>query len=121
MSGVGLPGQELEVGPFDSAGLDLRPILYLSRFPTLVFFAQGLGVAVARSILEAKDGDNGSMNLSFRDEVRLFYSSPRPSQLAYQVLSRYFLYLFKMQCSNYFFMFSARDGTPFLSALNFLG
>lgn len=80
-------GQELEVGPFvQTSGLDLRPILTLARFPTIVFFARGLGVAVARAIVEAIDGDSGSMNLSFRDEVRLFCSAPKPSELAYQVL-----------------------------------
>jgi hypothetical protein len=79
-------GQELEVGPFvQESGLDLRPIMTLARFPTVVFFARGRGLAVARAIVEAKDGDNGSMNLSFRDEVRLFCSASKPSELAYQV------------------------------------
>jgi len=78
-------GQELEVGPFlQEPGLDMRPILTLARFPTIVFFARGRGMAVARAIVEAIDGDNGSMNLSFRDEVRLFCSASKPSELAYQ-------------------------------------
>jgi NAD(P)H-flavin reductase len=49
-----------------------------------VFFARGRGVAVARAIVEATDGDMGSMNLTFRDEVRLFCSASKPSELAYQ-------------------------------------
>ncbi|XP_024358157.1 fruit protein pKIWI502 [Physcomitrium patens] len=78
-------GQELEVGPYlQTAGLDLRPILTLSRFPTIVFFARGRGLAVARAIVEAIDGDVGSMSLSFREEVRLFCSASKPSELAYQ-------------------------------------
>ncbi|KAG0621303.1 hypothetical protein M758_3G009700 [Ceratodon purpureus] len=79
-------GQELEVGPYvQESGLDLRPILTLARFPTVVFFARGRGLAVARAIVEAKDSDNGSMNLSFREEVRLFCSASKPSALCYQV------------------------------------
>ena len=84
--GIILTGQELEVGPYvQESGLDLRPILTLARFPTVVFFARGRGTAVTRAIIEAIDGDTGSMNLSFRDEVRLFCSASKPSELAYQV------------------------------------
>lgn len=79
-------GDEVELGTFGSTGLDLRPILFLSRYPTILLFAQGKGIAVARAILEAKDADTGSLNLGHRDDVRLYYSAPTPSLLAYQAL-----------------------------------
>lgn len=83
-------GQELELGAFEATGLDLRPVMFLARFPTLIIFAQGLGIAVARAIIEAKDGDIGSLNLNFRNDVRLYYTASKPSMLAYQVLALFF-------------------------------
>ncbi|CAM6017319.1 unnamed protein product [Sphagnum balticum] len=79
-----IEGQELELGAFEATGLDLRPVMFLARFPTLIIFAQGLGIAVARAIVEAKDGDIGSLNLNFRNDVRLYYTASKPSMLAYQ-------------------------------------
>ncbi|CAI5958149.1 unnamed protein product [Closterium sp. NIES-65] len=76
------PGAELEVGPFQANGLDLRPIMFLSRFPTLLIFAAGNGIAAARSLIEASDV--GSLFLNMRSEVRLFYSAPSPSAVAYK-------------------------------------
>ncbi|CAM6083231.1 unnamed protein product [Calypogeia fissa] len=79
-------GSEVELGPFGTTGLDLRPILFLSRYPTILLFAQGNGIAVARAILETKDADIGTLNLGFREDVRLYYSAPSPSHLAYKAL-----------------------------------
>eukprot|EP00475_Leptophrys_vorax_P012597 TRINITY_DN19018_c0_g1_i1.p1 TRINITY_DN19018_c0_g1~~TRINITY_DN19018_c0_g1_i1.p1 ORF type:complete len:360 (-),score=38.32 TRINITY_DN19018_c0_g1_i1:110-1189(-) len=76
------PGAEIELGPFQSNGLDLRPIMFLSRFPTLLIFASGNGIAAARSLIEAKDV--GSLYPGMRSEVRLFYSAPSPSAVAYK-------------------------------------
>ncbi|CAI5513193.1 unnamed protein product [Closterium sp. Naga37s-1] len=76
------PGAELEVGAFQANGLDLRPIMFLSRFPTLLIFAAGNGIAAARTLIEASDV--GSLFLNMRSEVRLFYSAPSPSAVAYK-------------------------------------
>jgi hypothetical protein len=48
-------------------------------------FAHGWGLALACTIIEDQDGDNGIMNLSFRDEVWLFYSASKSFKLTYQV------------------------------------
>lgn len=77
-------GDEVEVGPFEPTGLDLRPVLFISGFPTMLFFASGRGIAVARAIIEAKEGDKGSLSLGFREEVRLYYSAPDPTLIAYK-------------------------------------
>ncbi|KAG6552850.1 hypothetical protein Mapa_005505 [Marchantia paleacea] len=77
-------GDELELGPFSQTGLDLRPILFLTRYSTQIIFAQGKGIAVARAIMECRDGDNGSLNLGLREDVRLYYEAPNPSSLAYK-------------------------------------
>lgn len=77
-------GDEVEVGPFEPTGLDLRPVLFISGFPTMLFFASGRGIAVVRAIIEAKEGDKGSLSLGFREEVRLYYSAPDPTLIAYK-------------------------------------
>lgn len=77
-------GDQLEIGPFDLSGLDLRPILFLSRFPTILFFASGKGIAIAKAIIETKDADVGSLSLSMRDDIRLFYWSSEPSKVLYK-------------------------------------
>lgn len=76
------PGAEVELGSFQANGLDLRPIMFLTRFPTLLIFANGNGIAAARSLVEAQDV--GSLYLNMRSEVRLFYSAPTPSAVAYK-------------------------------------
>eukprot|EP00245_Coleochaete_scutata_P017751 TRINITY_DN8866_c0_g1_i1.p1 TRINITY_DN8866_c0_g1~~TRINITY_DN8866_c0_g1_i1.p1 ORF type:complete len:395 (+),score=76.70 TRINITY_DN8866_c0_g1_i1:97-1281(+) len=78
------PGDEVQVGSFDRNGLDLRPILFLARFPTILIFASGKGIAPARAILEATSYQTGSLQLDLRESVRLFYSAPNPSALAYK-------------------------------------
>lgn len=79
-------GDTLEVGPFDKSGLDLRPILFLARFPTILLFASGKGIAVAKSIIEAKDADVGSLSLGQREDIRLFYWEPEPSRVLFKDL-----------------------------------
>jgi len=100
-------GQELELGAFEETGLDLRPVMFLAHFPTLIIFAQGLGIAVARAIVEAKDGDIGSLNLNFRNDVRLYYTASKPSMLAYQVLAL----LFTSTVMDYYSLLSSEEVT----------
>ncbi|KAL2651045.1 hypothetical protein R1flu_019173 [Riccia fluitans] len=77
-------GDEVELGPFSETGLDLRPIMFLTRYSTQLIFAQGRGIAVARALMECRDGDNGSLNLGLREDVRLYYAASSPSSLAYK-------------------------------------
>eukprot|EP00250_Pteridium_aquilinum_P008148 c17716_g1_i1 orf=362-1498(-) len=77
-------GDQLELGPFDYSGLDLRPILFLTRYPTILFFASGKGISVAKAIIETKDADVGSMTLGMREDIRLFYWSPEPSKVLFK-------------------------------------
>lgn len=77
-------GDELEHGPFDLTGLDLRPIMFLTRYPTILFFASGKGIAIAKAFIEASDNDTGSMNLGMRQDIRLFYWSPDPSKVLFK-------------------------------------
>lgn len=50
----------------------------------MLIFVSGDGVAAARSLIRAKDV--GSLYLNMREEARLYYSAPSPSELAYQVV-----------------------------------
>lgn len=77
-------GDPLEIGPFDYSGLDLRPIYFLTRYPTILFFASGKGIAVAKAIIEAKDADLASMTLGMRENIRLFYWSLEPSKVLFK-------------------------------------
>lgn len=76
------PGAEIEVGPFKSGGLNLKPIMFLARFRTILIFASGAGAAPARALLEARDV--GTLYLNMRDEVRFYYWAPTPAELAYK-------------------------------------
>ena len=80
------PGTELEAGAFTPSGMDLRPILFLSRYPTVLLFAAGPGIAALRSLVEATDV--GSLSLGLRADVRVYYSAPTSANLAFQVLPR---------------------------------
>ncbi|XP_002967932.2 uncharacterized protein LOC9633104 [Selaginella moellendorffii] len=77
-------GDEIELGPLDSSGMDLRPVLFITQYPTLLIFAQGKGIAAAKALIETKDADVSSLNLRLRRDVRLFYVAPRPELLAYK-------------------------------------
>lgn len=77
-------GDQLELGPFDYSALDLCPIYFLTRFPTILFFASGKGIGVAKAVIEAKDTDVNSMMLGMRKHIRLFYWSPDPSKVLFK-------------------------------------
>ena len=77
-----LTGTEFAIGPFEG-GIDLRPLMFLTRFPTVLIFASESGMAVARSLIEAVDV--GTLYLNMREDVRLYCSATTPSELAYQV------------------------------------
>jgi len=74
----------LGLGPFEPVGLDLRLVLFIFGFPAMLFFAFGRGIAVVRAIIEAKEGDKGSLSLGFCEEVRLYNLAPNPTLIAYR-------------------------------------
>lgn len=71
------------MGPFKQTGMDVRPILFLTRFPTVLIFARGTGLAAARALVEAQD--TGSLNFMLRQEGRLYLSAPSPADLPFKV------------------------------------
>lgn len=59
--------------PLQGAGMDLRgPVLGVYRYPTIVMFCEGRGIATARSLIEAGP-DEGGLNFPLRQDVRLYY------------------------------------------------
>jgi len=52
----------------------------------MFFFAYRRDIAVVHAIIKAKEGDKGSLSLGFREEVRLYYSAPDPTLIAYKVI-----------------------------------
>ncbi|KAK9795189.1 hypothetical protein WJX73_000070 [Symbiochloris irregularis] len=74
----------IEIGPFQGAGMNLRgPIRSIWAYPTLVIFVEGLGIGTARSLVEA-DVEVGALNLSLRQEVRMYYRAPNQEALLYK-------------------------------------
>lgn len=78
-------GDAVQVGPFSQTGLDLRPVLFIHRYSTMLIFAQGEGIAVARTLIETREENVGSLSLGLRQQTRLFYSAARPSLIAFKV------------------------------------
>lgn len=52
--------------------MDLRAMQSIYNFPTLVIFAAGKGIATAKALIEAAS-DAATLNLDFRQTVRLYY------------------------------------------------
>ena len=52
--------------------MDVRPMLSIYGYPTLVMFASGKGIATAKALIEATSDANG-LDLGFRQSVRLYY------------------------------------------------
>lgn len=78
-------GQTVEVGPFSGTGLDLRgsALLAIYRFPTVVLFVEGAGIAHARALVESS-ADVANLNLKFRTDVRMYYKAPNEASLCYR-------------------------------------
>eukprot|EP00897_Mesotaenium_endlicherianum_P000279 jgi/Mesen1/10251/ME000774S09584 len=77
-------GDKVEVGSFDDKGMDFRSILFIARFPTMLVFASGAGLPVARALIESKDVS--TLYFHMREDVRLYLSAPTPSKFAYKDL-----------------------------------
>lgn len=58
-------------------GLNLRgPIQGIFQYPVIIIFAEGRGIAAARSFIESS-ADVGGLNFAYRKDVRLYYRVSR--------------------------------------------
>eukprot|EP00210_Caulerpa_lentillifera_P003269 g3120.t1 len=76
----------LEVGPFKGGGINLRQsALGIYRYPTVVIFAEGLGIGTARALIEATH-DIPNLSLQFREDARLYYKAPNEDSFIFKDL-----------------------------------
>eukprot|EP00899_Mesostigma_viride_P008750 jgi/Mesvir1/17877/Mv12953-RA.1 len=75
-------GAEVMVGPFSGNQNALRPLLFISKYRTVLILASGAGIAAANAIIMAKDV--GSLDLAIRDDARLYYYGAAPDQILFQ-------------------------------------
>lgn len=53
--------------------MDLRgPVCGIYRYPTIIIFCEGRGIATARALIEA-GSEEGGLTLTLRQDVRLYY------------------------------------------------
>ncbi|WIA14950.1 hypothetical protein OEZ85_001661 [Tetradesmus obliquus] len=73
----------ITVGPFECEGLDMRSsgIQALFRFPTVVIFASGHGIATAAALLESPLGAPTHLSPTLRSDVRVYYNAPNRTSL----------------------------------------
>lgn len=64
----------VELGPFKGAGLDIKAsaLVAIYRFPTIVMFVSGKGIAHARALVRAPS-DVANLSIGFRKDVRMYY------------------------------------------------
>jgi hypothetical protein len=75
----------VEVGPFLGNGMSLRgAIQHLYNYPTILICAQGQGIGTAKALIE--NVTRGSLDLKYRDEIRLFYKVPNDDSVCYAEL-----------------------------------
>eukprot|EP00878_Enallax_costatus_P008856 GHUV01009258.1.p1 GENE.GHUV01009258.1~~GHUV01009258.1.p1 ORF type:complete len:342 (+),score=68.56 GHUV01009258.1:752-1777(+) len=77
------PDDLISVGPFQGTGLDLRSggVLAAFRYPTVVIFASGPGVATAAALIASPSGIATHLSPKLRSNVRLYYSAPNRTSL----------------------------------------
>jgi hypothetical protein len=73
----------ISIGPFEGTGLDLRSsgVQGAFRYPTVVIFASGAGIATASSLIESPIGASTHISPQLRSDVRLYYSAPNRTSL----------------------------------------
>ncbi|KAF6252479.1 hypothetical protein COO60DRAFT_1704250 [Scenedesmus sp. NREL 46B-D3] len=73
----------ISVGPFDGHGLDMRSsgIQAVFRFPTVIIFASGHGIATAAALLESPLGAPTHLSSTLRADVRVYYNAPNRASL----------------------------------------
>eukprot|EP00882_Tetradesmus_deserticola_P001057 GHRQ01001144.1.p1 GENE.GHRQ01001144.1~~GHRQ01001144.1.p1 ORF type:complete len:400 (+),score=143.13 GHRQ01001144.1:233-1432(+) len=73
----------VSVGPFEGGGLDMRSsgIQAVFRFPTVIVFASGQGIATAAALLESPLGASTHLSSMLRADVRVYYNAPNRTSL----------------------------------------
>lgn len=74
-------GERCTLGYYEGHGLELRALLGVFRFPVLLIFAQGRGVATAKALVEAAPG--AGLSLPSREDVRLYVQAPIDAELPF--------------------------------------
>ena len=76
----------VEVGPFLGHGMSLRgPIQHLYNYPTVLICAQGQGIGTAKALIENVSA-RGSLDLKYREDIRLYYKVPNDDSVCYEEL-----------------------------------
>jgi len=77
---------QVEVGAFLGLGMDLRgPLQSVYNYPTVLLCAEGKGIGTAKAMIEASMG-RGGLDLTYRDDVRLYYKVPNEDSVCYSHL-----------------------------------
>ena len=73
----------VEVGPFLGNGINLRgAIQSVYNYPTVILCAEGKGIGTAKAMIEA-GMSRGSLDLCYREDVRLYYKVPNDDSVCY--------------------------------------
>lgn len=74
----------LEVGPFVGSGVDMRAggLMSVYRYPTIVMFVAGSGIATARALLTAT-ADVPNLSPGLRKDVRVYYKVPNQASAVF--------------------------------------
>eukprot|EP00879_Flechtneria_rotunda_P022233 GHRR01023459.1.p1 GENE.GHRR01023459.1~~GHRR01023459.1.p1 ORF type:complete len:333 (+),score=84.39 GHRR01023459.1:149-1147(+) len=77
------PDDLMSVGPFQGTGMDMRSsgIMAIFRYPTIVMFASGAGIATATALIESPVGCSTHLSPRMRTDVRLYYAAPNRTSL----------------------------------------
>lgn len=75
----------VELGPFLGNGMNLRgAIQHLYNYPTILICAEGQGIGTAKALIE--NVHRGSLDLKYRDDIRLYYKVPNEDSVCYDNL-----------------------------------
>jgi hypothetical protein len=75
------PGETCMTGYFQGGGLALKPLLGIWRYPVVLLFASGKGIATAKALIECTT--MGGLTFTAREDARLYYSAPIDAELAF--------------------------------------
>jgi hypothetical protein len=77
------PGDEIELGAFQGAGMSFRPIQFIFGYPTVLIAAAGDGVASAKALIECGASDRG-LCFHMRESVHLYQREDPDGSLRYE-------------------------------------
>lgn len=70
-----------EVGPFTGNGINILNIMAVYRYPTVIIFCEGEGIATARALAMATD--KGGLEASLREDVRMYYRAQNQASVCF--------------------------------------